>query len=331
MALIYSANNTPATSDAAVYLLKTLLKGVGWTVPRSSDGLTYNSSGDQITSGGTGAGGMRNNLAWFEITPPGGTGRHYCFQVNVSSPSLWRISTALGAFTAGTPSATQTPAPSGTDRIYISGGGTEAVPGFAGALFQADGTYRYHAAADNAAPYGFYSVGYATGGGLPGHALIVDPVTETDTGETDSFVFYGSNGPTTSNLLGTLTSNPSGSFFNPQGGGSVALMNVNGVLTFTSVCPLVVAALPLGGLSSMHGQLGPNPVNSKTDLLPAYYGTASSIAASNFGIKGRSSLIKLPMTSAVTGDTLSVSGAGAKDWIVLGGVALPWNGSVPLV
>jgi len=329
MSLVFTANTTPATGAVAIFSLKALLKSVGWTVPRSSDGLTYNSSGDQITSSGSGAGGMNNASAWFVIVPPGGTAQ-YCFQLGATTS--WRIfTTRFSTLTAGTPSATQTPAPvSVTDRIYLAGGGTDASPTFAGSTFAADGTYRFHAAADNASPYGFYSVAYAIGGGLPSHALFVDPLTDTDAGDTDPFVFYSSNGPPGSSLLGDLDGNPSGSFFNMIGAGAQALMNNPfGILGPAYVSPIAIHGIPGGTQTTLHGQLGPNPVNGKDDLLPCYYATDPT--DSRPGIKGRSTLIRFPMSGRTTGDTQSVSGAGAKDWIVLGGSVFPWNGSVPLV
>ena len=74
-----------------VYQFKTLLKSVGWTVNRSSDSSTYNSSGDQISSGSSGAGGLANTNAWFIISHPlSGSQRSFCFQRG-STNSLWRI------------------------------------------------------------------------------------------------------------------------------------------------------------------------------------------------------------------------------------------------
>ena len=66
MAFVFDVNESPATYAVAMFQFKTLMKTAGWTVPRSSDGLTFNSSGDQITSGSSGANGMNNNNAWLQ-------------------------------------------------------------------------------------------------------------------------------------------------------------------------------------------------------------------------------------------------------------------------
>jgi len=117
---------------------KEFAKSLGWTVPRSSDGATYNSSGDQITTGGGGAGGMANNNAWFELRCPGGL-RSLMIQ-RTTGNTLWRIkySAAGAGFTGGTPTATRTP--TATDEAVVRGGGTDAAPtGYA--LHAGDGTY----------------------------------------------------------------------------------------------------------------------------------------------------------------------------------------------
>lgn len=111
MARLFSVNNSPATCCIAVFDLKTLLKTAGWTVPQSSDGLTYNGSGDQISHGGAGANGMDNASAWFVVQMPGSS-RSFCLQRYNSSGygSYWRVKYSKAAgFTGGTPGVTQTP------------------------------------------------------------------------------------------------------------------------------------------------------------------------------------------------------------------------------
>ncbi len=73
MAFIFS-KTYPSTGSAAIFAFKELLVDAGWTVLPSSDGTTYNASGDQITTGSSGAGGMANNSAWFRIESPAGAG-----------------------------------------------------------------------------------------------------------------------------------------------------------------------------------------------------------------------------------------------------------------
>jgi hypothetical protein len=170
-----SSGQSVTTGADAIYRLKEFLKAAGFTVPRSSDGTTYNASGDQISSSGTGAGGLNNANAWFVLRQPAsyrGLQREYCFQRG-STHLLWRITFAvLGDFTSG-PTATQAPNSASNTRNHIFGSGTEAVPTFASLFpaFASGETIR--ACVDNASPYGwwlaFYSSGLQT-------LLAVDPV-----------------------------------------------------------------------------------------------------------------------------------------------------------
>lgn len=149
-------NSVPATGAIAIFKVKTLLKAAGWTVPRSSDGTTYNSSGDQITTGASGANGLANNSAWFVIQDPGGR-RQYMFQRSTTNP-VWTIKfSELAKFTGGSPSATV--AATATDSQTLWNAAT---------LFDADGTYRFHVVTDPVAipgsnVYMFWFAAHVTG------------------------------------------------------------------------------------------------------------------------------------------------------------------------
>lgn len=95
-------------APSAIFALKELLKAVGWSVISSSDGTTYNASGDQVTHDGSGANGMNNNNAWFRIQDPGVL-REYVFQRGTIHYSWKWIYSASDKFTGGTPSATVIP------------------------------------------------------------------------------------------------------------------------------------------------------------------------------------------------------------------------------
>lgn len=136
---IRSAQTTPATGAACMFDFKEFAKANGWTVPRSSDGITYNPSGDQITTGAAGAGGMANNYAWFELRCPAGL-RSLVFQ-RITTNLLWRVKYEGpgSGFTGGTPTATRVP--TATREVVVRGGGTDAAPtGYT--LHTTDGTYR---------------------------------------------------------------------------------------------------------------------------------------------------------------------------------------------
>jgi hypothetical protein len=156
-------NLTPATGAIAVFNVKEGLKQAGWTVKASSDGTTYNATGDQITTGAAGAGGMANNNAWFRIQSPAGPGgREFTFQRGTTN-LVWRakVSHSAGFSTpAGTP-ASQTP--SAADQQIYAGGGTDASPSFLSWL-ATDNTYKQHIGCDAAAPYDAYCVLMPTGG-----------------------------------------------------------------------------------------------------------------------------------------------------------------------
>lgn len=111
---VSTLNITPATCSAAAFFLKRLLKVQGWTVPVSSDGTTYNASGDQITSPLSGSNGMDNASAWFVIVHPD-TKHSFCLQRNsatgVNTSYMWKVlyNYQSGTWSGGT--ATNPPVP----------------------------------------------------------------------------------------------------------------------------------------------------------------------------------------------------------------------------
>jgi len=139
MAKFTSVNQTPATGAAAIFSLKQLLVSAGWVVKSSSNGTTYNSTGDQITLSTS----LAATNAWFRIQDPG-TQREFTFQ-RTTTNLLWRVKFSESAkFTGGTPGITQTP--SATDEGVILGSGTDAAPTGV-ALFNTDNTYKCHSIA----------------------------------------------------------------------------------------------------------------------------------------------------------------------------------------
>lgn len=135
------AFNTNAGAAAWLLAFKTVAVAAGWTVPRSSDGTTYNATGDQITTANTGAGGMQNTGAWFILREPGGR-REWCWQyANGATQLNVRVKySPLARFTGGTPGAVRVP--SATDEQLMFGGGTDASPTYAGISNAPSG--RYH-------------------------------------------------------------------------------------------------------------------------------------------------------------------------------------------
>lgn len=165
MAKQTSVNLSPATGAAAILALRDfLVSSCGWVTIEESDGTTYESdvvtNGNQVTHGGTGAGGLNNNHAWFRIQEPGGV-REWTFQRSTVNDTQWRVKvSALDGFTGGSPGATQTP--SAADENVVHGSGTDASPGYA-TLFNTATFYRWHLVAWDVAENGVYPfIAFAT-------------------------------------------------------------------------------------------------------------------------------------------------------------------------
>jgi hypothetical protein len=316
MAWSFDVNNTTITGAQAIYQLKQGLKNAGWTVPRSSDGTTYNASGDQITSGSSGANGMANNNAWFVVKSPSVDGyeREFCIQ-RMSTNLLWRIKYAVSStFSGGSPSATQVP--SASDEALVHGGGTDSSPTGSG-LFSTDSTYRYHFIYGGLEEsYSFYSFGYPLGGGNSNHSFMFDRCSLNTFApeDLDPFVIYSSN---TSNLISTLSGLSTCKCWYKK--------NLSGQI-FQNVA--VSDYVNSSGSSLYVGLLGTNAWNGKDDGLPVFYGR-NVASGGTPGFKGISRHLYLKCAARSTGDTISV--VTSKDKIYLNDLILPWNGTSPLV
>ena len=174
MALVHNVNVLVTTGAGTVFNLLTTLLAAGWTVPSSSDGTTYNSSGNQISSAGSGANGLDNNRAWFRVRDPGGR-REYIFQRGLNS-GAWRVTfSELDQFVTGSPSATVVP--SAADSQTLIGSGTDASPTFSAVWLDAVATGRTHCVAESAATgnaYWFWMTQTAAGTGALRSCLVVD-------------------------------------------------------------------------------------------------------------------------------------------------------------
>lgn len=101
--------HTAANVAEAFFFWKEDLKTNGWTVGSSSDGTTYNASGDQITSGGSGAGGFNNDSAWVRLVAPDGTREILLQRTGDADSANVVFSFGSNAFTGGSPDATTRP------------------------------------------------------------------------------------------------------------------------------------------------------------------------------------------------------------------------------
>lgn len=142
-------NLSHSSGAETIFALKELLKTAGWTVLSSSDGTTYNASGDQITSSGSGAGGMDNTNAWFRIEDPSSL-REYVIQRSSLQYSWKWLYSASDGFTGGTPGATTIPTATDQQGLAKNSIGFQT-------LFPTSGSWRAHIAAQNAAHNGVYA------------------------------------------------------------------------------------------------------------------------------------------------------------------------------
>jgi len=300
------------------YYFKQTLKQAGWTVTKSSDGSTVNASGDRITGYATGSAGLNNSGAWYVLQAPGavtGATRQLCVQRTSTGAYSFTVTYSYSAGFVAT-AGTATVAPTATDSQT-----------FASCAFSTSATYRFSIGADNASPYGFYMFAFPTGGGNPYSCLVMDPLAAGtyNSLDVDPYILYApgltSNSGQTSPLLYTgITAETAGpySFYKKGLSGEGFVLTIG--QKYSSASRVVIPTA-----------VGANPYSSKDNVFPIAYLRRSALAAPN-GWKGIGTLMKWIGTSRTTGDTLSISATGAKDYIVVSSnVALPWNGSTPTV
>lgn len=309
MAFTFTTNQTPATGAVAVYTTIARLIAAGWTKIKDSDGTTYSSSGAQVTSGASGAGGLGNNNAYVNLRWPSGT-REIVFQRGTSDTS-WRITYSPTAFSSGSPAATV--APSSANSAIILGGGTEASPTFS-TWFGTNASYRQQVGADSASPYGFWMACYPSGGGSPNAGLVFDPVASVPAEDTDPLVLHIATASGSaflqaglgSNTTATTVSRACGWLGFGLGGAFVAIPACNYAAGGSTIAP--------SGLPS-------NPHNSKDDCIPIFYMRRAAETTPQ-GYKGVGSLLYWLGTARATTSTIN-----NKARIVIGDVSLPWDGS----
>lgn len=195
-------NLSHSNGAESIFILKRLLKQAGWTVLSSSDGITYNSIGDQITHSGTGANGMNNNYAWFRIEDPASL-REYVIQRYTNHYQWkWHYSASDG-FTGGAPDFDTIPTANDMKGI------AENDTAFRN-IFPPSGPWRIHFAAENAAHNGVYSWWYSSTGpsSYTGTGLCdaID-LNTSDSGDNDPCAHYCSYfDPAYSQISSTATS-----------------------------------------------------------------------------------------------------------------------------
>jgi len=314
------------------FFLKETLVAAGFTVPSSSDGSSL-SAGDIINTSAD----LNNNNAWFIVRQPqsatsshGGVQREYAFQRGTTSRT-WRAKYSYSASFTG--SANATTMPTAADEVRLIG---SELPSFAfdSNTLLTDGTYRLNIAVDQEPPHSFYWVTFPNGGGDPGNCLLVDGMLSGTfaPGDNDPYVQYwadisvlsgevSTGGPALSITASAITSPACWT----RKGESDEVYGGIGLLIYTLYDTLQREFVDGCGTTNGH--------NGKDDLLPAiWFRSANSNPTGPGGYKGVSSLLKIPSgPDRSTGDTYSTTASGSKDFIRLGDMALPWNGTDPTI
>jgi hypothetical protein len=188
---------TTGTSTANImnYLFRWkewMVSTVGWRIPQSSNGTTGGSTG------GTGTGGVGDHIAtesdlsqysadtsesWFILQSPTGT-QEILFYRYSSSDDEWAVNYSATGFpeTYGGFLAYENRPDNPADSVAVIGGGRD--------LFVA-GNARFHLAADDAAPYGFWCWVHTIGNFAGGqHFFTMVPITDAvQPGDTDPVIF----------------------------------------------------------------------------------------------------------------------------------------------
>lgn len=318
MPLVYSVNQAAANGAEVMFKLKEHLKVQGWTVPRSSDGTTFNASGDQITLAGSGAGGMNNNAAWFVVRDPSGAGgKSFLFQRNDQSVSYgWYNAFSI---TAGFTGGGANTAPTATDEKKVSGTSKSV---FGDMFATLDTAMKCHFAADTSAPYTWYSMAFTTGGSTYRHFMAMDTLISGTYSASDTaplvVLMSTGNKPFYPDNSGFYAQNHATSDLGGCWGYYKYALSGEAFVNYGQCVPNhQQAALP--------SNLGTNPYESKDDLFPVVYGRSTP----NASYKGISTLFKYTGSLRANLDTFTVS--TARDRIVIRGISLPWDGTVPVL
>lgn len=308
MSYQYSLNQAPVNLHDIFYKLKVFLVAQGWVVVSSSDGSTYNSSGDQISSNGSGAGGIDNNYAWFQMRSP--DSKVWFTYQRGTAKYAGRVKFSISAFNAGSPSATQTPAPtSAGDETIRMGSGTDASPSFTN-HDTSDSNSVLNIIADNAAPYGVLMYGY-TSTNNPRFCFYVDPLTNCSSN--DTFPYAVACGYAASTVMTTaMISDGATTQGNPMTFYGVG--EVWGDWVGVGYAELYTAS----GRAYPDGMAGTTADDPRR---PIDLGRRV-VRAVPHGFKGRSSLFQWPGVSRATRSTHHAAGLARS-----GNVVHPWDGA----
>lgn len=306
MALVEINGTSPTTGGMAFWELIQMWVAAGASVLADSDGTTYDADGGQVTSGGSGAGGLGNTSAWVRVQFPGG--REVTIQRGSNNQS-WRIKySAQAYFTGGTPSASQTP--TAADQAIRCGGGTDASPTFV-TLLPTDASYKLYGCADSSSGAWWWA-GALTSNGTQSSGMILDPLTAVLSGDTE---------PT------ALTVAVQGATFSSAAMGSTsASATSSGTMAWTEydLAGESFVAMPVLAFGGWPNNAGQNQVTGNELLRLVEYQRVASLGG-NTGQKGTSTIV---MWNASSRSAKELYLVGAAYRICFGDVSLPFVSSV---
>jgi len=320
MTFQFSTNNHPLNITDAIFQLKQFLVTIGWAITSSSDGTTYDASGDTILNSGSGTNGLGNPHAWF-ILKQSTSNRSICFQRYVFD-YLWRIKYSVVGFNSGSPSATQVPTAVNNDEAVIFGQGTDAVP-----IFRALGnnTAVMQLGGDNVS-LGFYWITYTMKNNLIyiGNTFIFDPVMFGSPADQDGYVLYvdSSLNACKSVNISNPSSSTSPQCYYRRGLSKQAFTKIPGCYYSDADSTILIP-----------NKLPVNSIDGNDDVFPIFYAGSNYFfnqsVKLHYGYKGVSSLMKWCSKSRNNLDLISLVSSG--DRIVFGNINLPWDGSTPVL
>lgn len=309
-------HTTPATAPIAVFQLLTMWLAAGCTVTKSGDGLAaFSNSGNVLTSGGTGAGGLGNARAWFVVA--WGDGEEWCIQRGATADQYWRIKVArASSFTGGAPSATLVP--TAPDEVLLANnvGGTDASPGGL-ILFQTNGSYYLSAGIDTASPRRMWVECYAVAGSALNTWLWRDVLVPTEATDADPYV----RGIAWSSGLSVTT------IMNATSGDATSTPYYMGFVP--SATPTTVVHMPFSQPSvnnqPFYGNSGTLSISGSDPLAVLRYQRQAAQGAPLL-IKGDSTLFAICGPTRANGDRFTV--ASANDRVAFSMITTPWDNTV---
>lgn len=298
MSYVFTKHIISTDVGVVLFHLKTTLITAGWIVKSSSDGTTFNTTGDQITSPNAGAGGFSNLNAWIRIQMPSVNGivRELTFQRTASTTYTFKYSFSAKFTTGGSATAT----PTATDQQSISG---------------STGNDTVHIIANTLAPYNFAAMGYPNGNANSGNGFgILFEAMMTNSGpigDIDPYVmgasgFLSASLQNSSNIFCWFNKGTPNEFW--------GVVNPSGINT--------------GSNSLFPGGSNIEIVSGKMKIAPIFWSRPIGSISSN-GLKGAGVTLWWNGLRMLEGDNLTVS--TPRDRICHGEANLPWDGTITLI